>query len=422
MNEKYLAINAGSSSLKFSLFEVVVVDGTPKEIELVNGIVEKIGDIDSSYTLKFNGKKVKQQKYVKKHSEAVEVMLKALLENHFINSYSDISGVGHRVLHGGELYSDSVLIDDKVIQDIKDLTRFGPLHHPGQLAGIIGTQEVLPNVPQVAVFDTAYHQTMPKENYLYAIPYELYKELGIRKYGFHGISYKYIAGRMCELLGKDEVNLVACHIGSGASVCCIKENKSYDTSMGLTPLDGLVMGTRCGSIDVSIVDCMCKEHGLTLEQAIEILNTKSGLLGLCGKNDWRDVLALAQAGDEKAILAVNKLESSIVKYIGHYIMELNGKVDGIVFTAGIGENSAELRSGVINRISGAIETQLDEELNKRTAGFRDRHEGIISKEGSRYNVYTVPTNEELMIVRDTYRICKGKEDEKHTLLKASSNK
>ena len=238
---------------------------------------------------------------------------------------------------------------------------------------------------------------------MYAIPYELYKELGIRKYGFHGISYKYIAGRMCELLGKDEVNLVACHIGSGASVCCIKENKSYDTSMGLTPLDGLVMGTRCGSIDVSIVDCMCKEHGLTLEQAIEILNTKSGLLGLCGKNDWRDVLALAQAGDEKAILAVNKLESSIVKYIGHYIMELNGKVDGIVFTAGIGENSAELRSGVINRISGAIETQLDEELNKRTAGFRDRHEGIISKEGSRYNVYTVPTNEELMIVREIGR-------------------
>lgn len=419
MNEKYLAINAGSSSLKFSLFEVIVTEGLPREIELVNGIVEKIGDTDSSYTLKFNGKKVKQPKHIMNYKEAVKVMLDALLENHFITSYSDISGVGHRVLHGGELYSDSVLIDNKVIKDINDLTKFGPLHHPAQLAGIISMQDVLPKVPQVAVFDTAFHQTMPEENYMYAIPYEFYEKSGIRKYGFHGTSYKYITGRMCELLGKDEVNLIVCHIGSGASVCCIKENKSYDTSMGLTPLDGLVMGTRCGSIDSSIIGYICKESKLTVDEVIDILNKKSGMLGLCGKNDWRDVMRLVQEGNKNAMLAVKLLENSIIKYIGQYILELNGDVDGIVFTAGIGENSAELRSGVINKISGAIGTQLDEELNKHTAGFLDRHEGNISANGSRYNVYVVPTNEELMIVRDTYRICNGKEKE-HTLIKAEN--
>ena len=406
MNEKYLVINAGSSSLKFSLYEIAVIDNEPKEIELVNGIVEKIGAEDSSYTLKFAGRKVKQEEFVHDHVSAVKVMLNALLDNHFISNYADIKGVGHRVLHGGEIYSDSVLIDDKVIADIRELTKFGPLHHPGQLAGIIGMQEVLPSVPQVAVFDTAFHHTIPEDNYMYAIPYEMYKNYGIRKYGFHGTSYKFITRRMQELLGRENINLITCHIGSGASICCVKDGKSYDTSMGLTPLDGLVMGTRCGSIDSSIVDYLCKRKDLSVSEITNILNKESGMIGICGKNDWRDVLQLAREGNAQAILAINLLQNSIIKYIGQYYLELDGQVDGIVFTAGIGENSSELRSGVMNKISHAIDTRIDEDMNGKVAGFRDIHEGCISTADSRIGVYVVPTNEELMIIRDTYHVCK----------------
>ena len=247
MDKKILIINAGSSSLKFSLYDM------PEAKEIVNGYVEKIGNQDSFYTLKFNGKNVKKEKVIMNHTEAVQIMIQELLENKFINDISDIKGIGHRVLHGGEFYSESVEIDDDVLNNIKALTKLGPLHHPGEIAGIESMKNVMPDVPQVAVFDTAFHQTMPKENYMYAVPYNWYEENGVRKYGFHGTSHKYITETMKDYFNKDDVNLVICHIGSGASISCIKDGKCYDTTMGLTPLDGLIMGTRSGNIDSSII-------------------------------------------------------------------------------------------------------------------------------------------------------------------------
>ncbi len=282
MEGKYLVINAGSSSLKFSLYDM------PDSTRIVNGIVERIGN-DSSYTLKFEGGKIQDSVDVSNHSDAVNVMLAVLLKNNFISNVSDIKGVGHRVLHGGEFYSDSVLIDDDVIKNISDLTKFGPLHHPGELAGIYGMMSVLPNVPQVAVFDTAFHQSMPDFNYRYAVPNSWYYNDGVRKYGFHGTSHKYITQMMRDYYVKDNVNLIICHIGSGASLSCIKDGKCFDTSMGLTPLDGVVMGTRSGSIDPSIVEYICKEHNISVADAISLLNTKSGLLGISGFNDFRDI-------------------------------------------------------------------------------------------------------------------------------------
>ena len=257
MSEKFLIINAGSSSLKFSLYNM------PETIEIVNGYIEKIGNQDSFYTLKYEGKKLEKKKVILNHTDAVETMLEELLDNNFIQDVSDIKGIGHRVLHGGEYYSESVLIDDTVLDNIKSLTKLGPLHHPGEIAGIESMKSVMPDVPQVAVFDTAFHQTMPKENYMYAVPYDWYEENGVRKYGFHGTSHKYITETMQKQLGKEDVNLIICHVGSGASMCCVKNGKCFNTTMGLTPLDGLVMGTRCGTIDSSIIEYICKERKMS---------------------------------------------------------------------------------------------------------------------------------------------------------------
>ena len=245
---KFLCVNAGSSSLKFQLFEM------PEEKVIISGYIEKIGFEDSFWNTKINGEKIRGEKYLKNHTEAVQVMLDELIKHKAVESLDEIKGVGHRVLHGGEKYSDSVLIDDQVVQDIKDLTKLGPLHHPGNLAGIEAMQKALPGVPNVAVFDTAFHQTMPAVNYMYPVPYEWYEKYGVRKYGFHGTSHKYITETMKKMLGRDDVNLIICHVGSGASISCIKDGKCFDTTMGLTPLDGLMMGTRCGSIDPSIIE------------------------------------------------------------------------------------------------------------------------------------------------------------------------
>ena len=291
MGDKYLIINAGSSSLKFSLYEM------PSAKEIVNGYVQKIGEGDSFYELKYNGKKDIKEKDIKNHSEAVQTMLDELLENKFISNVNEIKGVGHRVLHGGEFYSKSTLIDEEVLNNIKALTKLGPLHHPGEIAGIEGMMEVLKDVPQVAVFDTAFHQTMPKENYLYAVPYSWYKENGVRKYGFHGTSHNYITNQMKKHFNKEDVNLIICHIGSGASIACIKDGVCYDTTMGLTPLDGLIMGTRSGSIDPSIIEYVAKERNMTVEEIIEALNKESGLLGIAGKNDYRDLSKAKEEGD-----------------------------------------------------------------------------------------------------------------------------
>ena len=400
MEEKYLIINAGSSSLKFSLYEM------PSAKEIVNGYIQKIGEGDSFYELKYDGKKDIKEKNIKNHSEAVQTMLDELIENKFIKSVDEIKGVGHRVLHGGEFYSKSTLIDEEVLNNIKSLTKLGPLHHPGEIAGIEGMMEVLKDVPQVAVFDTAFHQTMPKENYLYAVPYSWYKENGVRKYGFHGTSHNYITDKMKKHFGRDDINIIVCHIGSGASIVCIKDGVCYDTTMGLTPLDGLVMGTRSGSIDPSIIEYIAKERNMTVEEITNALNKESGLIGLAGKNDYRDLSKAREDGDDMAKLALKIFYNSVTKYIAEYYFKLDGKVDALVFTAGIGENAYVFRKKVMERISNPMHIKLDEEANKAIPS--KVREGKISTDDSAFEVLVVPTNEEYMILADTYNVTKEK--------------
>ena len=398
---KFLCVNAGSSSLKYQLFEM------PEEKVIISGYIEKIGLEDSFWTIKVNGEKIKGAKYLKDHNDAVKVLLDSLIENEAVKSLDEIKGVGHRVVHGAEKYKDAVLITDEVIQDIVDMTKFATLHHPGNLAGIKALQEVLPDVPMVAVYDTAFHQTMPKENYLYPVPYEWYLNYGVRKYGFHGTSHKYITTVMQEKLGKKDVNLIICHVGSGASISAIKEGKCFDTTMGLTPLDGLMMGTRSGSIDPSIIEYVCKESDSDVSDVTNALNKKSGLLGVSGFSDSRDVENAAASGDERAILALNMYNDRVARYIAEYYIELEGKVDAIVFTAGVGENGIEAREDIINRVS-ALGIKLDKEANDNVAGYRDNQEGIISSKDSKVDVWVVPTNEELMIIKDTYKVINNK--------------
>ena len=396
---KILAVNAGSSSLKFQLYEM------PEEKVLINGYIEKIGLPDSFWTIKINGEKIKSEKFIKDHTEAVQVLIDELLKNKVIESLDEIKGVGHRVLHGGEKYSDSVIITDEVIQDIKDLTKLGPLHHPGNLAGIESMRKALPNVPMVAVFDTAFHQTMPKKNYMYPVPMEWYINYKVRKYGFHGTSHKYITETMQKKLNKKGVNLIICHIGSGASISCVKEGKCYDTTMGLTPLDGLMMGTRSGAIDPSILEYVCKETGKTISEVTNDLNKNSGLLGVAGFSDNRDVEKLYLEGDERATLAFEMYCDRIAKYIAEYYLELEGKVDAIVFTAGVGENGIIVRELVFDKLA-PLGITLDKEFNGKVAGFKEFKEGKISDSNSKVNVYVLPTDEEVMIIRDTYNFIK----------------
>ena len=406
MNEKYLVINAGSSSLKFSLYEM------PEGKEIVNGYIEKIGQQDSFYTLKYNGQKIEKNKVIMNHAESVQVMLDELLENNFINNVSEIKGVGHRVLHGGEKYADSVVIDDEVITNIESLIKLGPLHQPGNIVGIKSMQEAIPEATQVAVFDTAFHQTIPEENYIYPVPYSWYEENGVRKYGFHGTSHKYITETMQQYLDREDVNLIICHVGSGASMSCIKNGKCYNTTMGLTPLDGLMMGTRSGSIDPSIIEYICKERNLTVEEVTNILNKESGLKGISGKNDLRDVDALAEQGNSNAKLAQFLLEKSIINFIAQYYFELQGDVDAIVFTAGVGENVSYIREDIVNFISEPMGIKLNKEVNDNIAKFKENQSGIITTEDSKVKVIVIPTNEEYMILKDTYNLSKNLEKQK----------
>ena len=392
---KILCVNAGSSSLKFQLYEM------PEEKVLISGYIEKIGMPDCFWNVKINGEKIRSEKYLKNHTEAVEVLIEELFKNKVVESLDEIKGVGHRVLHGGEKYADSVVITDEVVKDIEDLTKLGPLHHPGNLAGINAMRKALPGVVNVAVFDTAFHQTMPKENFIYPVPYEWYTKYGVRKYGFHGTSHKYITGEMKKRLGKENVNLIICHVGSGASIACVKDGKCYDTTMGLTPLDGLMMGTRSGAIDPSILKYVMQESGETIDEITDDLNKKSGLYGVCGAADCRDVEHLAEEGNENAILALNMYANRIAKYIMDYYLELEGKVDTIVLTAGVLENGSTMRKMVMDRLK-VLGITLDEELNNKIAGFKELHEGIISDGDSKIAVMVLPTNEEIMIVKDTF--------------------
>ena len=396
---KILAVNAGSSSLKFQLLEM------PKEEVLISGYIEKIGLSDSFWNTKVNGEKIKGERYLKDHSEAVKVLIEELLKYKVVNTLEEIDGIAHRVLHGGEKYSDSVLINDEVINDIKELTKLGPLHHPGNLAGIEAFKEALPNVKQVAIFDTAFHQTMPKDKYIFPVPYEWYKNYGVRKYGFHGTSHKYITEEMKERLNKKDVNLIVCHIGSGASISCVKEGKCYDTTMGITPLDGLMMGTRSGSIDPSIIEYVSKESGMDIEEITNKLNKESGLLGISTYSDRRDVLEGALSGDEMCKLALEMYDARIANYVAQYYIELGGKVDAIVFTAGAGENSDQLREDIADRLK-PLGLEIDKELNSKIAGFKELHEGKISTNKSSVDIYVIPTNEELMMVKETYDLIK----------------
>ena len=396
---KLLCVNAGSSSLKFQLFEM------PEEKVIISGYIEKIGLEDSFWTTKINGEKIKGAKYLKNHTEAVQVLIDELLTHKAVESLDEIKAVGHRVVHGGEKYSDAVMITEEVIQDIKDMTKFATLHHPGNLAGIEAMQEALPGVPMVAVYDTAFHQTMPRENYMYPVPMDWYKNLGVRKYGFHGTSHKYITTTMKEKLGKENVNLIICHIGSGASISAIKDGKCYDTTMGLTPLDGLMMGTRSGAIDPSIIEYVCNETGKTVSEVTNELNKKSGLLGVSGYSDSRDVETAANEGNEDAKLALTMYNNRIAKYVAEYYLELEGKVDAIVFTAGVGENGREARADIISKLA-PLGIKLNAEVNDNIASYKDQSEGIISADDSSVVVHVVPTNEELMIIKDTYELVK----------------
>ena len=395
---KFLCVNAGSSSLKFQLFEM------PEEKVVISGYIEKIGFEDSFWNTKINGEKIRGEKFLKNHTEAVDVMLDELIKHKAVKSLDEIKGVGHRVLHGGEKYSDSVLIDDQVVQDIKDLTKLGPLHHPGNLAGIEAMKKALPGVPNVAVFDTAFHQTMPAVNYMYPVPYEWYEKYGVRKYGFHGTSHKYITETMKKMLGKEDVNLIICHVGSGASISCIKDGKCFDTTMGLTPLDGLMMGTRCGSIDPSIIEYVCKESGKDVSEITNDLNKKSGLYGICGFNDNRDVEKAISEGNERARLALDMYVDIINRFIAEYYIELDGKVDAMVMTAGVLENGSDTRAAILDKLK-PLGIKLNKEVNDKIAGFKDVHEGCITLPESSIPVYVIPTNEEIMIIRDTYKLC-----------------
>ena len=394
---KILSVNAGSSSLKFQMYEM------PEEKVLISGYVEKIGMEDSFWTVKVNGEKIKDARYLKNHTEAVDVLFEELFKNNIIESLDEIKGVGHRVLHGGEKYSDSVIITEEVINDVKELTKLGPLHHPGNLAGIEAMQKAVPGVPMVAVFDTAFHQTMPKKNYLYPVPMKWYEDYSVRKYGFHGTSHKYITETMKERLGKENVNLIICHIGSGASIAAIKDGKCVDTTMGITPLDGLMMGTRCGAIDPSIIAYVCKESGKTVEEITDELNKKSGLLGVTGYADCRDVENLVAENDENGLLAFEMYSDRIAKYIANYYLELEGNVDNIVFTAGVGENGFLVRKKVLDRLK-PIGIYVDDEKNNSIASFKDVKEGVITTKDSKVEAIVLPTDEEIMIVKDTVKL------------------
>lgn len=402
MSEKYLVINAGSSSLKFSLYEM------PEAKEIVNGYVERIGNNNSCYTLKFDGKKIRKDEIVINHVSAVKFMLKELLENQFITDLSDIKGVGHRVLHGSEKYSDSVIIDEQVLNDIISLTELGPLHHPGQIDGINAMQQCLPGIPQIAVFDTAFHQTMPIENYLYATPYEWYEKDNVRKFGFHGPSHKYITEFSKKHYGKDDVNLIICHLGSGASMSCIKNGKSIDTTMGFTPLPGLVMGTRSGNIDPAIIPYIMKKENKTIDQVMDDLNKKSGLLGISGvSSDFRDIISAIENGNERAQIAFDKFKNEVVKTIGNYYFQLKGNVDAIIFTAGIGENVPQIREAIVNEIAEVMHVKINKLQNDNIASFKEYQSGVISTRGSKHEILVVPTDEEYMIVLDTYNLTRN---------------
>lgn len=393
---KIIAVNAGSSSLKFQLLEM------PAENVLISGIVERIGIDNSVLKIKLNGDKIEELVEVKNHSVAVELLLKKLLDLKVVNSLDEIEGVGHRVVHGGEKFSDSVVISDTVIKVIEDVSGLAPLHNPANLTGIKAFQKALPHIKGVAVFDTAFHQTMTEEVYLYGVPYDWYEKYGVRKYGFHGTSHKFVSLRAAELLGKkpEEVNIVVLHLGNGASLCAVKGGVSVDTSMGFTPLAGILMGTRSGDIDPAIVEFISEKENKTVKEVINDLNKKSGYIGISrNSSDSRDLWTATHAGDRQSFLAIQKQVKMICDYIAAYYVTM-GSIDAICFTAGVGENAIFTRQLISNRLA-PLGVKLDIERN-----FVRGIERLISTDDSKVALFLLPTNEEVMIARDTLRLTK----------------
>ena len=397
-----LVINAGSSSLKYQLLNPETGD------LLAKGLCERIG-IDGKFTYKpqVEGKKVLDAVDVAMptHSEAIQAVLDALVdaENGVIGSMKEIDAVGHRVVHGGEAFNKSVLITDEVMKAIEDCIPLAPLHNPANLTGIRACQKVMPGVPMVAVFDTAFHQTMPAKAYMYALPYEYYENDKVRRYGFHGTSHKYVAGRAAAMLGKkpEELKLISCHLGNGSSVTAVDGGKSVDTSMGFTPLAGLPMGTRAGDLDAGILQYVMNKYGLSIDEMLNVLNKKSGVEGLSGvSSDFRDLENAAAEGNEKASLSREKFAYEVKKYVGAYAAAMGG-VDAIIFTAGVGENDKAIRAMVCKGLE-YMGVKLDDEANS----VRGK-ETVISTADSKVKVLLIPTNEELMIAMDTASIVKG---------------
>ncbi len=394
---KILVINCGSSSLKYQILDMT------NETLLCKGLAEKIGIAGSTITHeKIGDNKLVLECSMKDHKDAIEQVLQVIRDKEYgvVKSMDEIGAVGHRIGHGGERYNRSVIVTDDVIKAITDCIPLAPLHNPANLLGISACQSLMPGTPNVAVFDTAFHQTMPPESYIYAIPYEYYKKYGIRRYGFHGTSHKYVAEKASQMLNinLDDLKIITCHLGNGASVSAIKRGKCIDTSMGFTPLEGLVMGTRSGDIDPAIVTYIREKENLPQGKVNEILNKRSGMLGISGvSSDFRDIEAAVAEGNERAALALKVFAHKVKFYIGAYIAEMNG-VDAIVFTAGVGENDVTMRELICNEM-GNLGIKLDLVKNK----VRGK-ETIISMEDSKVKILLIPTNEELMIARDALKL------------------
>mgnify|MGYP002580018242 FL=1 len=391
---KILSVNAGSSSLKFTLFEM------PEEKELISGVFERIGIENSFYTIKLNGEKIKKEAVLANHTDAVKILTQELLDNNIVEDLSEIKAIGHRMVHGGEKYASSVLLTDEVIKTVEELSDLAPLHNPANLVGVRAFMEVIPDAVSVGVFDTAFHQTMEEDKYLYPVPYEWYEDYGVRKYGFHGTSHKYVSQKMAEILGKSDAKIITCHIGNGGSLAAVKDGKCIDTSMGFTPNAGIIMGSRSGDIDASLIPYVMKKSGMSISDIDTALNKKSGLLGISGvSSDSRDIEDGIKSGNSRCELAQKMYVDKIVNYIAMYYVELGG-ADAIVFTAGVGENSISTRKQIVEKLD-CLGIKLDEERNN----VRGK-EALISSDDSKVLVYVIPTNEELMIATDTYNLAK----------------
>ncbi|CAJ1185500.1 acetate kinase (acetokinase) [Companilactobacillus paralimentarius DSM 13238 = JCM 10415] len=393
---KIMAVNSGSSTLKWKLYTV------PDEKVIAKGMVDRLGLPDSVFEVQYNGKKISELGDIPDHTTAVNKMLDKLIELKIIKNYDEITGVGHRVVAGGSIFKDSVIVTPRVVQQIRNLSEFAPLHNPGQATGIEAFEKILPNVPQVAVFDTSFHQTIDPVNYLYSIPYEYYEKYGVRKFGAHGTSHRYVSQAAADYLQRplSDLKIISAHLGSGASIDAIEDGKSVDTSMGFTPLAGITMSTRSGDVDPSLVAYLMQKMKITdPDEMVKILNTKSGLLGLSGVSpDMRDLLATKDE-NHRSDLAIKIFVNRIVKYIGSYIALLGG-ADVLIFTAGVGAGSAEIREDIVDHFNYRG-IRIDKEANENGKGIRR-----ISTKDSTTDVLVVPTDEELMIVRDVVRLIK----------------